>query len=48
MSSEVKTDNEAAALVEELSSYIYGFLVLAGLASFMLLIHIMLSVFFHN
>ncbi|MHA2028098.1 MAG: hypothetical protein ACW99A_21085 [Candidatus Kariarchaeaceae archaeon] len=35
-------------LVDELTSYLYGVYILAGLSAVMLLVHIYLSIFFHN
>ncbi|MHA2254097.1 MAG: hypothetical protein ACXAD7_27340 [Candidatus Kariarchaeaceae archaeon] len=46
MTTEIKKQH--SALIDELSSYIWGVLILVSLASFMLLIHIGLSIFFHN
>ncbi|MFW9779612.1 MAG: hypothetical protein ACFFE8_12210 [Candidatus Heimdallarchaeota archaeon] len=41
-------DEEAFAPVDQLSSYIYGALVLMGLTLVMLIVHIALAFFFHE
>ena len=43
-----ETENRIPELVEELSAYLHGIYILAGLAALMLLIHIGLSIYFHN
>ena len=40
--------NESVSLINELTSYIYGIVILLSIASFMLLIHLYLAFFFHN
>ncbi|MCE7733565.1 MAG: hypothetical protein GPJ54_01720 [Candidatus Heimdallarchaeota archaeon] len=35
-------------LVDELSSYLYGVFFLASLSALMLILHIGISIFFHN
>jgi hypothetical protein len=50
-SNDVKNEinnDEASALVEQLTSYIYGTLVLLGLTIVMLIIHVGLAFFFHE
>ena len=42
------TDDRKEALVNELTSYVYAIIALTALASFMLLLHILLDVFFHT
>ena len=42
------TDDKKESLVNELTSYVYALIALNALTSFMLLIHIALTVFFHT
>ena len=43
-----ETETKIPEMLDELSSYLYGTLILALLAALMLLFHIGLSVFYHN